>query len=606
MLVTMNVPSTTTMGAGGCAPGLAGVSNFGTVLPGSSSVTSADCAVTFGSSNDTSSIRVFQSDRAGTSAMSSPTSGVLDPAFSPGGFEGSGRLLGDFIGTVDFAAGVAAQSSGRIIAVGRVQNGANNDAGLARYNLDGSLDATFSPGGVEGSGRALHDTGSDDEAKAVLVQPDDKIVIAAVGGADFQVARFDPNGALDLGFSPGGVEGSGANRIDFTGNSDIPTSVALTSEGKILLAGYSSNGTNPDFALAQFNADGTLDTSFGVGGPEGSGLVRTDVGGGDAAFAMTLQPDGRILAAGYSSNGANDDLTVVRYLADGTLDSAFSPGGADGSGVVRTDILAGNDYVRGIVVLPDGSIVVGGETQNGGVTSLALARYSSVGVLDTTFAVGGPEGSGIARVSSGTADWGRALLRQADGMLVLAGGSSNGANYDFGVARFTADGQIDTGFSPGGPEGSGFARHDFGGTADAAYGMVEVDGSLVVAGQAGNDMGVELFGASALPNFASGISDWSTSGTGHFGACLRSAPGAITDGTTWTADTVDADCADGNADPWKPVAAGPLSSGSKVASASSGTTNGQVNLRFGIRIPASQPPGAYFAPITFEVVAPAV
>ena len=105
-------------------------------------------------------------------------------------------------------------------------------------------------------------------------------------------------------------------------------SVAIQSDGKIVAAGYSNNGSNWDFALVRYNTDGSLDTNF-----DSDGKVTTAIGSGnDYAWSVTIQSDGKIVAAGDSNNGSNNDFALVRYNTDGSLDTSF-----DSDGKVTTD-----------------------------------------------------------------------------------------------------------------------------------------------------------------------------------------------------------------------------------------------------------------------------
>ena len=164
--------------------------------------------------------------------------------------------------------------------------------------------------------------------------------------------------------------------------------MAIDGNGCILVAGTSTQPyTGKDFALARFNPDGTLDTSFGSGG-----MVTTDIDGcDDVASAMAIQPDGNIVLAGYSDDGTgNDSFAVVRYDTYGNLDGNF--GG--GSGIVTTSFGDGHDRATGVQIQSDGKIVVGGSTfldGTGAVDSqphFAFARYNADGSLDGNFGTG--------------------------------------------------------------------------------------------------------------------------------------------------------------------------------------------------------------------------
>ena len=170
------------------------------------------------------------------------------------------------------------------------------DFAVARYRgIDGSLDKPgFGPDGYRET-----DLGSaGDAANAVAIQPDGKIVLAGVTSSmssDFALARYNDDGSLDTTFS-----GDGKLTTDFAGNDDTGTGVAVQPDGRIVVAGYSFSGTtNHDFAVARYNPDGSLDTSF-----SGDGKQTADLGSNDIATGIALQPDGKIVLAGYSEPGA--------------------------------------------------------------------------------------------------------------------------------------------------------------------------------------------------------------------------------------------------------------------------------------------------------------
>ena len=182
------------------------------------------------------------------------------------------------------------------------------------YAAPGDLDPTFS-----GDGRQLTDFGAGDSGEGVAIQPDGKIVVAgSSSGSDFALARYNLDGSLDSSFS-----GDGRQTTDFSGNIEGGRAVALQPNGKIVVAGGSNSAgaRDSDFALARYTSDGTLDSSF-----SGDGRQTTDFGGGLAgAGGVALQPDGKIVAAGFSSPSIfNSVFALARYNADGTLDSSFS------------------------------------------------------------------------------------------------------------------------------------------------------------------------------------------------------------------------------------------------------------------------------------------
>ena len=291
--------------------------------------------------------------------------GVLDTTFGSGGKLSTDLATGD-----DAFSDVAVQADGKIVVVGVAGDAA--DFALLRYTSTGAPDTSFGSNGM-----VITPIGSgDDEAFSVLVQPDGKIVaagVSATGSAfDFALARYTASGTLDTGFGSGGKVvtpiGAGA---------DYGLSVALQADGKILVAGTSWNGSNYDFALARYDASGTLDAGFGSGGK-----VVTPIGAGDDwGWSVAVQANGRILVSGTTYAGASGDsdgdFAVACYRADGTLDAGFGTGG-----ILVTGIGAGSDAGVGLALQPDGRVVVAGTSWNGTDNDFAALRlYGSTNRL---------------------------------------------------------------------------------------------------------------------------------------------------------------------------------------------------------------------------------
>ena len=223
--------------------------------------------------------------------------------------------------------------------------------------------------------------------------------------------------------------------------------------------------------MARYNADGSLDTTFGT-----SGKVVTDFGvRRGRGRAIALQPDGKILVAGnMSGGGGNDNFGVVRYNPDGSLDTGFGTGG-----MTNTDFLGGTDWAEGVALLPNGKIVVGGFGEMQAPCyqchkyGPGLVQYNADGSLDTSFGTGGQVHTDfIYSVSA------YSFARMANGKLALAGRDGN----DFAVAVYNADGSVDSTFGDG-----GLATAAFGGQA-WVYGVAfQADGKIVVAGKGGID-----------------------------------------------------------------------------------------------------------------------
>jgi len=311
----------------------------------------------------------------------------------------------------------------------------------------GLLDPSFGSGGIV---TTTLGSGSS-QAEALAVQPDGKILAGGdtlVGSEEeFALARYNADGTLDTSF------GTGGKVTTAIGQSDLMFALLLQPDGKIVAAGGSYDGSAYDFALVRYNPDGTLDTSFGGGGKVVTPIAAS--GGGEAA-AIVLQTDGKLVVGGSSHDSS--DFVIVRYNPDGTLDSGFGTGG-----IVMT--LAG--YVRALALQPDGKIVAAGGCCVS-TPKVALARYNTDGSLDTSFGTGG-----IVTTTPGAS--GTGLVLQADGKLVVGGEIEN----TFGLLRFNTDGTPDTSFGAGGS-----VITPIGGTYRAAGQALvqQSDGDLVLAG----------------------------------------------------------------------------------------------------------------------------
>ncbi|MCA9066026.1 MAG: hypothetical protein KDA96_23320, partial [Planctomycetaceae bacterium] len=212
-------------------------------------------------------------------------------------------------------------------------------------------------------------------------------------------------------------------------------SLAVQADGKILVSGASNNGSNDDFALVRYNTDGSLDTSFDT-----DGILTTAVGASsEYGASVTIQADGKILVAGASNNGSDNDVALVRYNTDGSLDTSFSS-----DGIVTTAVGPGTDWGVSVTLQVNGKIVVAGYSHNGSNNDFALLRYNTDGSLDTSF-----DSDGILTTDvSGANDLGYSVAVLADGRIVVAGASNNGSNDDFALVRYNTDGSLDTTFDP--------------------------------------------------------------------------------------------------------------------------------------------------------------
>lgn len=399
----------------------------------------------------------------------SAAAGDLDMTFS-----GDGKLT-DQAGA---ARAVALQPDGKIVVAGT--DASNGAFALARYNTDGSPDTTYG----RGDGKVTTDIGFTNEgATAVILQPDGKIV--AVGTlwdssgrqwGYFALIRYNPDGSLDLTF--GGGDGIVVTEDLGTGWVSANSAV-LQADGKIVVAGRTDYYLYdfPELTIIRYNPDGTLDLPFGGGsGQVKMGWSPGPFGGYAPAVedgtAIAIQPDGKLVVSGYSY-GFWDLAALARLNSNGSLDSAFGA-----NGVSFTDIGPGPDPANCIAIQPDGKIVTAGSSSDGSKDAFALVRYNSNGSLDTTF---DSDGKVVSAIGSGRA-WVRSIAVQSDGKILVAGGSGDGPTREFALARYNANGSLDTDF---GGDGDGMTIVDFKGSSKEAYGMaLDRQGRAVVVGEA--------------------------------------------------------------------------------------------------------------------------
>ena len=398
--------------------------------------------------------------------LTSSIAGAAVPADLDTSFDGDGKVR-TTVGNSDAAQAVAIQADGKIVLGGGSWDAVQQRFAVVRYTSTGALDTTFS-----GDGKATVALGStQDYARAVLVQPDGKIIAVGesytAGGADFGLARFNPDGTLDTTF-----DGDGKVTTDFAGAYDLAYGAAIQADGKIIATGLAESGGNYVFGVARYNPDGSLDTTF-----DGDGKALTDIGDGtDYAFAVTVQTDGKLIVAGGATQAGNEDLALVRYTSTGAPDTTF-----DGDGIVQQPIGAGTDEALAITLQADGKPVVTGRTHNGASYDVVAARFTTSGALDTTF-----DGDGINTVTLGTAsEAGRGIAVQRNGKLVVAGSATVGGNADLAFVRFNTDGSLDTTFN-----GSGSLTVPVGVSNDNATAVQIQRNGMIVAAAA-------VFGSSA-------------------------------------------------------------------------------------------------------------
>jgi uncharacterized delta-60 repeat protein len=385
---------------------------------------------------------------AGTSSVANvvvtapATIGGLDPGF---GNNGQASHNTGFASTRGVA--VAGPQS---ILIGTVGTAPNQSFGLTRYNADGSLDTTFGSGGVVNTSFA----NTDDVPTALDVLPTGQILVAGTAttytngvssGSEFAIAEYNSDGSLDTAFGAG----SGEVLLSFsnaagTFSNDILKTMIVSPAGVIYLGGRSdaSGNSGTDFALAALNPDGTLQSSFGSGGK----VLLDFAGGDDSLNSLALQPSGEIIAAGSATIAGVTQIALAGFLANGTLDPQFGS-----KGTVTTNVRGVYDSASSVVIQPNGAILVGGLSGVGSGSSLSsdfvLARYTANGRIDRSFA----GGTVITTFGQPSAITQLALL--ASGGIVASGKTtpsltdSTPGDLDLAIARYTSNGVLDTTFN---------------------------------------------------------------------------------------------------------------------------------------------------------------
>lgn len=288
------------------------------------------------------------------------------------------------------------------------------------------------------------------------------LILLAAGLASVAVssapALANP-GDLDPGFNGDGTA------VTHLAGTDWGEAVAVQPDGKIVVAATASGRSAHRFAIVRYTAAGKLDSTF-----SGNGKAQTKISdcGCASAFALALQPDGKIVVAGMTwvmtSNGlGRARFALVRYRSNGSLDRSFGQ-----KGRIITDLSRGYEAAHAVIVRPNGKIVVAGTAA--GFRTIALVRYKPDGTLDPTF---GSDGEALADVAAGRSEGASDLAAQANGKLVASGSVA----LQFALVRFTRSGVLDTGFG-----GDGVVTTDFGGQASAAGVATLADGKIVAGG----------------------------------------------------------------------------------------------------------------------------
>lgn len=356
---------------------------------------------------------------------------------------------------------------------------------------------------------------ANDVCKTIAIQADGKIILAGWtkttnGNTYFALARYLTNGKLDTTFGRTTGAQAGTTYITPTisnGTNDRINALVIQPDGKILVAGWTSNNGTNYFGIARFTTAGLLDTTFGGanGTQPGTTFINQTIGGGinDQATDMVLQSDGKIVISGFTNKGNNIYCALVRLTTTGQLDTTFGGTNAAqaGTAYIPFSIAGGTlDIATALKVQSDGSILISAYSEDVSTDNIyfAVARFTSAGALDTTF--GRTTGTSAGTyyipfaIGKGIINIPTCLATQSDGSIILGGFTTNGNNGPsyFALARFTTTGKLDTNFGQVGTAQAGtssipFSISSAGTVYDyAAAAIVQFDDTIILGGWSSN------------------------------------------------------------------------------------------------------------------------
>jgi uncharacterized delta-60 repeat protein len=362
--------------------------------------------------------------------------GLLDSSFGD-----HGKVLTSFTSGSDITATII-QPDGKILVDGKAFITDRYELAVSRYHYNGTLDSTFGTNGTS----LVYFNGSA-YGNCMALQADGKIIIGGYffgfNKNDFALARLLPNGAPDVVFG-----NSGTVITPFSNSNNEISGIAVKADGSIVAVGYSTeDGAIHTFALAQYTSNGAPDIAFG-----NAGKITTNFDGGLAyAKSITFQTDGKYLVAGYAASNLDFDydFAAARYKTDGSLDSTF---GINGKLITS---FGNTDQVTGIVLQPDNKIILSGSSFNSsGMSDIAIARYQVNGQLDSSF---GSNGKTLDATLPDIAANG--IILRPDGKLVVAGSEYESNVESFLVSQYLSNGAVDSFFGTNGKTLTTFGSH---------------------------------------------------------------------------------------------------------------------------------------------------
>ena len=409
--------------------------------------------------------------------------GSLDTSFGVGGIVTTTVGVYNINNLAGSAKSAAIQNDGKIVVAGQSYNGLNYDFGVVRYNYNGSLDTTFG-----NNGKVITNFGND-LVNSIAIQSDGKIVVAGVNyngsSVNFALVRYNTNGSLDTTFDI-----DGKVTTNYNGDDCHAYSLALQSDGKIVLVGDVINGSGyQGFAAMRYNTDGSLDTTFGTNGKVFT-FFGTPGSTRDNANSVAIQNDGKIVVAGNSLiiNTSINRLAALRYNVDGSLDTSFG-----NAGILTTNFGAFGAEGSSLAIQQDGKLVIGGNsilTQNGNKI-FAVVRFNIDGSLDTTFDSDGQVTTFIGTFMNNLFS----TIIQGDGKILVSGYSNSLNDNVFTIVRYNTDGSLDTSF-----DSDGIVNNISDSSAYlGAYALaLQNDGKIVAAGILNGRFGVVRYNNPSL------------------------------------------------------------------------------------------------------------
>ncbi len=443
-----------------------------------------------------------------TTFVAAQVPGSLDTTPFPGFASGNGVISAFPVGTGDDRANaVALQADGKIIVAGGCATGIGRSMCFARFEADGGLDVTFDgPNASPGNGKFTFIVNAlSNEVKALVVQPDQKILALGTCDNEFCLARLNPDGSFDTSFVGPAGTGTGRFRLAIGSEENSAEAIALQADGKIVVSGSCKVVVATEkynrFCAARLNSDGAFDASFvgPAGAVPGAGRfilprIGTDSEGDESSRGVALQSDNKIVLGGRCPD--LDAITsytpcLVRLNPSGSFDTTFDgPSGAgNGRFLIRFGNLIGLESVQGIAVQPDGRILLASSCAALFSTTFCVARLTPNGLLDPEFwpdTGAGQGGRGWRSYSfeASPSDSAKAVALQPDGKILVAGTCRN----RFCVLRANSDGSPDTAFDGSlATPADGLPKLSFGSGANRATSMVlQPDGKIILAGYCDN------------------------------------------------------------------------------------------------------------------------